>query len=271
MNIKLFFQNWLGLCLIKCMNYLKRMSFLNVNSALTGVCLFFATLQVSANAGQCINLFSQNETSSVEIVADRLDFPILKIPSWTSIDNYTRYDYTPYTNILFLNDGGKGGRALTATKSESQLVVSSDFNITKGVNIQLDNNYLPFRKNAFDLIVMNRGLCPCRGTIACGGIDTKREPMKQFLLSAIDIMDKTNPKSLAIFTGFYFPGLFSKTVPELWISIAKEIHVMYPNLQISLLSSDIDGQISYGFVGLAISTNPNVPIKQNLQQLIPGI
>ncbi len=216
---------------------------------------------------------ASSAVSSTSLCRDLIDKPSKKpaqiiSATYNNFDQYPQFQYEQFNHILFLSDGGKAGLALAKRKKPHQLIVSSDFRMADGVNLQIDNNKLPFRSDSFDLVLMNRGLCPCHSAIACGGIDTKKEPMKKFLSGVIDILNKNNPDSLALVTGFYFPGLFRKTVPELWLSIVEELQQEHPSLQFAILQKDARSfTVQEGFMGIAISANTAVPVSARLQQL----
>jgi hypothetical protein len=198
----------------------------------------------------------------------------ISISHWRLFDNYQNYNYEAFDRVLFLNDGGKAAQLVTPTRTD-QLFISTDFAWDK-VNVpearisrvQIDNNQIPFKKNSFELIVMNRGLCPCRGTITCGGIDTKKAPMKKFLVSAIDLMNAENPNSIALFTGFYFPGIFQKKLPTLWRQILNEIQSQYPALEFRLLQSSTQyPNWTSGFLGIAVTVRSDKSIEDKLRNL----
>jgi hypothetical protein len=207
-----------------------------------------------------------NNLKCSELLSNEVKF--VQTNQWQSYNQYELFDYRDFKKILFLSDGGKGGRALKYFKENDQMVVSSDFNISYGVNILIDNNQLPFRNDTFDLILMNRGLCPCRGHIACGGIDTQYIPMKNFLLSTINVLNKKDSHSLALFTGYYYPDVFKEVVPRLWLKIIREVQPLYPNLQINIIrAKDMENKIHLGFIGIAISTDLKKPISSKLKEL----
>ncbi len=211
--------------------------------------LFLNTLLVRASENKC-NLFSPAGN-------------FLKVNSWHYFDRYDNFDYSRYSRVLFLNDNGRGGSAIES--SSDKLVISSDFK--QGGNIRVDNNNLPFVANAFNLIVMNRGLCPCHGPISCGGIKTGREDMKKFLLSVVDILDKNDKQSLALLTGYYFPGEMRTLVPTLWMEIVKELQPLYPNLSFAILSQGNSADVINNFIGIVISADPNTAIEKKLNTL----
>jgi hypothetical protein len=218
------------------------------------------------------------EASRCEVLFQGVEVKTVSARTWRHYDQYQNFNYGGFQKILFLNDAGVGGRLFeNSPQAAGRLVVSSDFQMSPGVTARVDNNNLPFRSNSFDLIVMNRGLCPCHSAVACGGIDTKREPMKKFLQNAIQILDKNNPRSLALFTGFYFPGLFRHVVPELWISIVNEIQAEiqteHPNLQIAILhmNSTRTTLTDGGFIGIAVSADPVNSISERLTELNPAL
>lgn len=199
---------------------------------------------------------------------DYKSLPIVKTSHFSNFDYYPNFNYDKFNNILFLSDGGKAGRSIQSKKKPSQFFVSSDFKFSTGVNVLVDNNKLPFQNNSFDLILMNRGLCPCRGLSACGGIDINRESMKSFLTSIVNLLDNNNPNSLALITGFYFPGPLRKIVPDLWMSLVLELRPIYPYLQFAILDNNfLNSPLADGFVGIAISAATEVPIKEHIQLL----
>lgn len=238
--------------------------------AMTCVGLFTVTVSL-ANAQQCLNIFQEEmavlspEPSIVKTIVTEGN----KI-----FDKYHKFNYSNFFKILFLSDGGKAGNAFKDyyfVGPSKQLVISSDFVYQQGVTIRIDNNRLPFQENSFDLIFMNRGLCTCRNTITCGGIDTNRDSMKSFLKSTINILDKNNPNSLLVMTGFYYNTLL-RTVPPLWISVFKELQIEYPYLQFAILRGENKNkELPFDFVGLGISVDPTTPIEVRLQKLYSSV
>ncbi|MBC7742548.1 MAG: hypothetical protein H7061_10135 [Bdellovibrionaceae bacterium] len=194
----------------------------------------------------------------------------MRAKSWKTFDQFTYLNISSFKKILLLSDAGRGALELESRKTSEQLLISTDINQKPGVNLIADNNKLPFRENSFDFIYLNRGLCPCRGAIACGGINTQRDSMTSFLNSIIHMLDKKNPNSLAILTGFYFPGLFGKTVPTLWRTVVDEMQAANPQLQIGLLTADgMSNTVEYGFIGVVISTDRTKPNSQRINELYP--
>lgn len=159
-------------------------------------------------------------------------------------------------------------------KNPLQIVVTADFAPKMGVNLRMDNNKMPFRPNSFDLIVMSRGLCPCHGSVSCGGIAVQRTEMTNFLVQLISVLNKNNPHSLAILTGFAYPGIFRITVPELWSSIIAEMRILHPELEFFTLDSRSEKeQVSTGFrfIGIAVSRRSKTSIIDKLKSLDPNL
>ncbi|HWU44625.1 MAG TPA: hypothetical protein VN132_14335 [Bdellovibrio sp.] len=200
---------------------------------------------------------------------------LLAIETYRNVFNsYVEFDYSAHENILFLSDGGKYQQALATNrrvykKTDQQMIVSSDFDIA-GSDVQVDNNKLPFRSNSFDFIVMNHGLCLCRGGVSCGGISAEREAMKNFLLSVLDVLNKNDSRSLAVLTGFEFRNVYRYSVPQLWSSVIREIQNLYPDLQFAILTSA--GNVSSRtwrtqFIGIAIGTANGGSLTQKISEL----
>lgn len=213
----------------------------------------------------CSGLF---ERKWKELLTESHNLNISTTRNLKRFDEYPNFDYSKHSKILFLSDQDKSGGTLSEKINDpTKLIISSDISFNAGVNIRVDNQRLPFKKNSFDLIVMNRGLCVCKGTSSCGGIESNRASMRDFLLSAIEILDKNNTNSLMLMTGFYY-STFIKQVPPLWISVLNELKSFYPNLQFTIIHSlDIYRKLPYGFIGFAVSLDPIIPIEVTLQNL----
>jgi hypothetical protein len=229
----------------------------------------FGTTAYAHDTILCSEFLTANSTSTeTNPTEDYNSLPVIKTTHYSNFDFYPNFKYDQFNKILFLSDGGKAGQSIQSRKNPSQLIISSDFKFSTGVNILVDNNKLPFNNNSFDLILMNRGLCPCRGLAACGGIDINRKSMKSFLTSVVNLLNKNNPNSLALITGFYFPGPLRKLVPELWMSLVLELQPRYPLLQFAILDDNsLNAPLADGFVGIAISAVSDVPIKKHIQLL----
>lgn len=247
----------------------------NLCNLLTVLLLFLSlfTVQLTQAHNSCSSPYSHDSLAlEAHSVSNKLDLNIHLTAKWSYYDRYPMFNYESFRNILFLSDAGKAGRFLNQTKNDSQLVVSSDFSFNTGIQLRVDNNRLPFRSNSFDLIVMNRGLCPCKSAVACGGIDTQKAPMKRFLEQVVDILDKDNPKSLALLTGFYYPGTMRESVPRLWLEIVREIQGSYPQLKFHILQARENSEsVTEGFMGLAVTTDLQTPLSTQLKQLEPSI
>lgn len=215
--------------------------------------LFLTSFSAQADLRQCNLLFS-NQVETLKAASPRL---------W---DSYYSFNFQNFEKILFLSNGDKG--AYMEKNDPSQLIVSSDFEINFGINTLVDNNKLPFKDNTFDLIFMNRGLCLCRGAAkACGGIDTHHESMKKFLTGAIRVLDKKHENSVAILTGYYFPGTTRSEIAKMWNSVLMELKTEFPALQFALLKAEnLNGKVE--FMGLAVSTGAQ-PISKSINLLHP--
>ncbi|OQW51551.1 MAG: hypothetical protein A4S09_09990 [Proteobacteria bacterium SG_bin7] len=210
--------------------------------------LFLCSLSALAENLQCGMLFSDNVV-------------VLKAGSPRLYDSYYSFSFKNFKKVLFLSNGGNG--LFTEKTDPTQLIVSTEYQYKKntGINVLIDNNSLPFKENTFDVIFMNRGLCFCKGSgNACAGIGTQYDSMKNFLLDSIRILDKTHGNSVAIFTGYNFPGVEHSGIPKLWRSILNELKLQFPEIQFAVLEADND------FMGLAISTGPQ-PINKTMNQL----
>lgn len=238
--------------------------------------LHLSSFSAQASVNQCALLFSDN-------------LSYLKADSYEPYYNYYKFNYENFKKILFLSDMDVGAK-YARRSDRSQLFVTSDIdfkdkknekveeeneNKSGSLKTYLDNNFLPFIGNSFDLILMNRGLCVCKGGGAsCGGVDIHYEPMKKLLLGVIDVLDKKQINSLALFTGFYYPGM-AVVVPALWKSILNDLKTQFPSLQFTFIYSErkSGGKELIGeaaFIGFAISTGPQ-PIEATLNQLDPTL
>lgn len=178
----------------------------------------------------------------------------IRVGNWTEKDNDDSINTVNFNRILFMSGDGSGDRILQNKQKVSRLADLSDL-----------------QDNSFDLIVMNKGLGVCKGKV-CGGVDVDYNQMQKFLFKSISVLDKNNPRSLALFTGFNFPVLNSKSVADMWIDFVKVIEIRNPQLQVAILRSNSEAQsLTDGFVGIAISTDTWTPIGQQLRELSPRL
>ena len=226
--------------------------------------------------------------SAFEAVAPRAEKPAGLEVRGDRFDDYASFNFNDHSNIVFLSDGGRSAPAKLMPQNRTKNLVSTDLNPSSGVDIVADNNRLPLKDDAFDLVLMNRGLCQCRPTprscMTCGGIAPKAAEMRNFLRSVARFLDKKSPNSIAVLTGFDFNGPLgpSRHVPKMWISAAQALKLEYPELEWTILYSQHTGiqpdWVNGGvlgdpdhFVGIAVSTKGETSVGDRLKSLRPSI
>jgi hypothetical protein len=181
-----------------------------------------------------------------------------------TFDSYHDFNYSGRSRVLFLSDGAS---SLKLGADSKTFFVTTDIERYRGINVQADNNNLPFQRGAFELIIMNRGLCPCRSeTMTCGGLKLEASQLRSFLTQVTEALDEKKQSSMALLTGFAFPGRNAEKVPDLFISVLEELMDQYPQFDFRILS-DTNKKTKYGFVGIAISIK-NQPIGENIVRLV---
>lgn len=219
--------------------------------------------------------------------------PVRSVSSfWRRYESYETFNFSSFARTLILSDGGKMQSQLMSlgprlaqpliapfrwlpprrsVPNPKTMYVTSDFARDVPATLRLDNNHLPFAANTFNAIIMNRGLCPCDGVKACGGIEVQLASMRGFLNEVIRVLDKNDPGSIAIMTGFYYPAHFHQMVPAMWRRLLAEKQAELPELQLVVLSSRNHGAGLLDFIGFAISPTREIPIEQNMERLAPGL
>jgi hypothetical protein len=182
---------------------------------------------------------------------------------WQALDAYPLFDYRAHERALVLSDGGRAKHGFPIARPGQQ-IVRSDFGHAHGADVRLDNNHLPFKDDAFDLIVLGRGLCQCRHEPkTCGGVETEVDAMKTFLTDVIRVLDKSKEGSLALLTGFAFQ---ERHVPGMWGRAAEEVATEHRAVQLTVLRDPRlpnDG----GFAGIAIGAS-SASIEAGLKRLM---
>lgn len=203
---------------------------------------------------------------------------------WPALDPYGFFNFRKHQNIAFLSDGGNSFPAKLLPENRGKNFISTDIDASRATDIVVDNNHLPFKDDSFDLVLMNRGLCKCSPTpkscMTCGGIAAQEEDMRNFLRSVGRILDKRNPNSLALLTGFSFEGPLgpSLRVPKMWMAAVRDLQREHPDLQWSILYSQHTGfqpdWVTHSvlgdpehFVGIAVSSRGGTPMSEKIQQL----
>ena len=172
--------------------------------------------------------------------------------NWQSFDRYGEFDYSDRKRVLFLSDGGVSEQV--PPERRSRLFISSDYDSKVEAAIRVNNNLLPFRPGSFDLIVMNRGLCPCCSlTETCGGIRLNENSLRLFLENIAGTLDPKNPESLALLTGYYAePGAIAK-IPDLFRSQLKTLEAKFPQFEfVELVDPSLGRRGTPEFIGIAI-------------------
>ncbi len=207
---------------------------------------------------------------------------------WHSFDPYGLFNFRKHQNIAFLSDGGNSFPAKLLPENRGKNFISTDIDPARGSDLIADNNHLPFKDDSLDLILLNRGLCQCRPTpkscMTCGGVAPKAKDMRNFLRSVGRVLDKQNPNSLALLTGFAFNGPLgpSVRVPKMWMAAVRDLQREHPELAWSVLYSqhtdfqpDWVTHIVVGdpehFVGIAVSSRGDRSIREKIHQLAPDI
>jgi hypothetical protein len=238
-------------------------------------CLFLCP-QVFANASVCSSLYSinQSQTTDTRSISQNIYnhlTPVeqVHIKKWSVFEKYHEFPLYGFNDILFLSDGHQAEKNLI-TDREHQFIISSDFNNYPGVHVMADNNKLPFADNSFDFILMNRGLCICHGGTSCGGIQTQKEHMLNFIEQIVRIINKKR-SSLGIFTGYSYKNQFAHLSPKLWQQAISEAKLKYPNLQFAILNSHLSTQVDSEFMGFAISTNQWEKVSTQIKRIHPEL
>lgn len=225
--------------------------------------LFFATAistpQSAWAANQCEKIYSS-------ISHYRYLVPSIEIDKWTRLENYHRFHFRHYKSVLFLSDGDRSQDYFH--DDEQTMFVSSDIRQTKGIQVVADNNKLPFADNSFDLIILNKGICVCRGHHSCGGIAMQKLAMRQFAEQMLRILNKQR-SSLGIFTGFVYHDDYETISHQLWYEVLAELKAKHPTYQFTTLQSPIYQSRAPVFIGFAISPDPWTPLEQQIYQLFP--
>ena len=196
------------------------------------------------------------------------DFPWANTVS-QSLNRYQFFNYSAFSRLLFLGDGGKM-KGLSQGRSDI-MAVSSDLDCATSPDVVLNNNQLPFREGSFDLVLMNRGLCPCRGPLSCGGIAPSVAEMTHFLRDVVGVLD-TRSSSMALLTGFNFPG--QPQAALLWIEALHNVRAELGDIQVLLLTDPelpIFTRAKWHFVGFAVSRSQTTPIVDLVNSLRPGL
>ncbi|HEX4925878.1 MAG TPA: hypothetical protein VFV50_17430, partial [Bdellovibrionales bacterium] len=120
--------------------------------------------------------------------------------------------YKDSKGVLLLADAERGNHMGTAIAREHPTVpvVSTDLNYAgrrvEGnlTTMRLDNSgKFPFPDNSFTHVVLQKGMCGCTGTHrSCGGIAYTPECLTNFFSEVTRVLDKNNPKSVAILNGW---------------------------------------------------------------------
>lgn len=73
-------------------------------------------------------------------------------------------------------------------------------------NFKIDHrDPLPFAESFFDVIVLRRGLCFCKGKEeTCGGIGKRKFFLKQFFSEVARVLNKANPEAVAYLHGIHW-------------------------------------------------------------------
>lgn len=207
----------------------------------------------------CANLY----TKTVE--SQKLDISKLGY-SWQHFDLYPQFNFVGRKRVLFLSDNGKSGHL--SKLDSGTLFVSTDISNKTGIDLRMDNNYLPFTPGSFDVVIMNRGLCACHSAAkACGGMALEPAAIHQFLQNISQSLNSKNPNSIALLTGFYFLGNLGATVPGMFVSQFAQLRINFPELEYTFLSDPTLEQKD-GFIGIAIHSKKS-SLVGNLRQLIP--
>lgn len=185
--------------------------------------------------------------------------------SWASLDHYWEFDYSERGRVLFLSDGGRSINV--PPEKQSQFSISTDFASNSGVKVRLDNNLLPFKAESFDLVVMNRGLCPCRTiTKTCGGLRLERDSIRTFVANVVNILDPKNPNSLAVLTGYYLNDKAIPNVPQLFRMEVESLRSSFPDFEFTEILDSSMGRTD-NFIGIAVHKK-GTPLGVNLRRLI---
>jgi hypothetical protein len=197
--------------------------------------------------------------------------------------------YGPYNRVLFAGDGMAHARSKLEARFPEKTIISTDrFPSGRGVPTVISDHKdgLPFKDNSFDLIMMNRGLCFCPGrccsggrrqmTLArnlapsCGGIPVDRQSRLGFLRDAARVLDKNNPRSIALLEGAAMSGLpdfVEAHSRNLWVDSANELAAeMGDRIRVTVLWRPEVGRDEYGrhvmrrdFYGIALTLKQTDP------------
>ena len=131
--------------------------------------------------------------------------------------------YEDAKSILFLSDGRDEQLVerlgpVIAKEFPKKTVVSAELNVVENgfVNnwglIKIDNTErFPVKDNAFDRIVLRKGMCVCHGGRCCAGFNPASKEARSFLTEVIRILNKKDPHAMAVLHGMHDVGM-----PEIW-------------------------------------------------------
>ncbi len=148
--------------------------------------------------------------------------------------------YEDAKSILFLSDGRdeklveRLGPAI-AKEFPKKYVVSAELNVVEDgfVNnwglIKIDNTEpFPVNDNAFERIVLKKGMCVCHGGKCCAGFTPASKEARSFLSEVVRILNKNDPHAMAVLHGMHDVGM-----AEIWAwttfldEIAKQEPIKY--------------------------------------------
>ncbi len=140
--------------------------------------------------------------------------------------------------ILALSDGEIEGvnpfrlGTSLAKKYPEKIIVSADYSTSQNIlhkkfaEIFLDNTKpFPFKNDEFDTILLRHGMCKCNGSHCCAGFLSESRESKIFFSEVSRVLNKKNPKSMAILEGNY--NVMDEDL-DIWIQYLDEIKKEMP-------------------------------------------
>jgi hypothetical protein len=145
--------------------------------------------------------------------------------------------YEDAKSILFLSDGRDQNLVERlgppiAKEFPKKWVVSAELNVVEDgfVNnwglIKIDNTErFPVKDNAFDRIVLRRGMCVCHEGRCCAGFKPASPENRTFLSEVVRILNKKDPHAMAVLHGMHDVGMAEIYV---WTRFLDEIAAKEP-------------------------------------------
>lgn len=196
-------------------------------------------------------------TSSTAQV-EGLDLPSIGL-SWRMIDKYAGYDFSDFDSLLFLAVGREASSIAQATSGKPQVIISN-IEPSQDINAIVDSMNIPYADNEFQYVGMNRGLCFCPqcSTTSCGGIPGTIKGIKTFLRGVLRVLDKENPNSVAVLTGFNYAS--RPQLPGIWEKAVEKVAREYPQLKFRTLYDN-------GFQGVVVTVDGSTAPRDRLLKL----